>query len=51
MAQRPRVYDESTESETTESLPVPDGQERLATQLERDYINEKIADSSSDPAS
>jgi len=35
------------ESETPDSLPVPDGQERLATQNERDYINEKIADSSS----
>ncbi len=31
------------EPENAISQPVPDGQERLATQIERDDINEKIA--------
>ncbi|HEX5734884.1 MAG TPA: hypothetical protein VF131_18785 [Blastocatellia bacterium] len=35
--------------EQPENLPVPDGQERLATQAERDDVNEKIESSDSTP--
>ena len=39
------------ESEMPDSLPVPDGQERLATQPERDDVNGKIEGSHPTPAS
>jgi hypothetical protein len=35
--------------EEPENLPVPDGQERLATQAERDDVNKKIEGPDSSP--
>jgi hypothetical protein len=40
-----------TENEKAADLPVVDGQERLATQPERDDVNERIEGSRSTPAS
>jgi hypothetical protein len=39
------------ENEKLVDLPVPDGQERLATQPERDDVNGRIEGSHSTPAS